>query len=243
MLGPNHRSEGINLLSTLHDEHVALGANFAGYHGRQMVARYSGLDAECAAAAELAIMDLSLWPRGGCRGPGAPDWVSETGNCPGDINQFIACPDGSLLLRPGKDEFWWLERLAPGTQDDQGRPWPSARIFAHADQIASARDVYGLARQHSHALIALTGRLAPRTLAKCCALNLPQCLEPGHFAQTQACGVSVLAIPLDVGSKPGYLLFCDASVTLHVWTSLLQAGDEFNILPAGIDALRALYPG
>lgn len=240
MLGPNHTDEGITLKSTLHDQHVTLNARFSNYHGNKLVAAYTDTETEQAAAAELAIMDLSLWPRGGCRGSGAEHWLRQIGECPGDINQFITHPDGSLILRPGRDEFWWLENLAPDREDDPGHPWKASRIFAHAVNLASANDVYGLARQHSHALIALTGRLAPRTLSKCCALDLPQCLEPGHFAQTQACGVSVLALPLTINSHSVYLLWCDVSMTQHVWTSLLQAGDEFNIRATGIDVLLTL---
>jgi glycine cleavage system aminomethyltransferase T len=81
MLGRAHPSFPLPLLSALHDWHLANRAVFGTFAGRELVAHYGSGENEQADLKRLGLVDMSLWPRRGYRGPGVADWLGAAAGC------------------------------------------------------------------------------------------------------------------------------------------------------------------
>ena len=100
--------------------------------------------------------------------------------------------------------------------------------------------MYDLNIANSHALIALSGDKAPACLAGPCALDLrPDRFGPACLAQTQVAGISVQILRVHAPDAPVFLLFCESSLALYLWESLLLAGRDLGVTAAGTAALDA----
>ena len=229
MLGRDGHPASLPRRSALHEWHQAHGAVFKPVAGQQMVACYDQGDREPDALATLGLVDLSLWPRRGYRGPGVEHWLSPRLPLPKGVNQARQTERGDWVLRTGAVEYWWLSSLA-GATAEQLPEEPAER---------PADGVYDLHIADSHALIALSGERAPACLAGPCALDLrPDHFGPACLAQTQVAGINVQILRLHALAAPVFLLFCESSLALYLWESLLLAGRDLGATAAGTAALE-----
>ncbi|MGA0264549.1 MAG: hypothetical protein ACO3KY_01540 [Lysobacterales bacterium] len=229
MLGRDGHPASLPRRSALHEWHQAHGAVFKPVAGQQMVACYDQGDREPDALATLGLVDLSLWPRRGYRGPGVEHWLSPRLPLPKGVNQARQTERGDWVLRTGAVEYWWLSSLA-GATAEQLPEEPAER---------PADGVYDLHIADSHALIALSGERAPACLAGPCALDLrPDRFGPACLAQTQVAGINVQILRLHALAAPVFLLFCESSLALYLWESLLLAGRDLGATAAGTAALE-----
>ncbi|NIM69104.1 MAG: hypothetical protein GTN86_01070 [Xanthomonadales bacterium] len=219
------------LRSALHNWHLANGAVFRPVAGRELVAHYGSSEQEQDARKRLGMVDMSLWPRRGYRGPEVARWLAPSLPLPDAVNQVQRTQSGELVLRPADTEYWWLGSLAgPGPGEMSG--------------LAPGRlptGVHDLACEHSHALFAVGGTQAPPCLSRLCALDVrPDRFGPESMAQTLVAGVSALLLRQGTPGLPVYLVFCESSLARYLWESLLHAGREFGAAAAGYTALHGV---
>ena len=220
--------------SQLYRRHLELGAAFADYQGTVAVAAYSDLGVECTQAERLGLADLSTWPRDGCAGADARQWLADLGlQPPNQPNKAVAREDGGLIACLAEQEFLILQGLAA----DAGLPaklqgdWP-------ADAAAS---VHPLPRADSHCWFALSGAKASSTLAKLCAVDLSsRSFAPSDVAQTSLARVSAIILRQDLGATPCFHILSDVSAAEYLWDALIDAMREFAGAPVGLEALRTL---
>ncbi|MDG9856831.1 sarcosine oxidase [Pseudomonas nitroreducens] len=205
------------------------GARLAALGSSAIVARY-GEQEEHAQLQSCALIDLSNLPRAGFRGLDAAAYLQARGYVlPGAPNRSQRQDDGTLVARLSQTEYLLL-----GSLHDMG-----ARIAAEeaAWQLGDSGN-YLLPRQDSHAWLQLSGAHYAQVMAKLCGVDLhPQAFGPGAVAQTSAARINVIVINSGSAELPCLQILCDRASVEYFWTAMLDAMDEFDGRPVGIDAL------
>ena len=170
--------------------------------------------ARAAAGAALVLVDASLQPRYGCKGPGAMAWLAEQGlPLPAAPNQWLALSSGGRILRLGRSEFL--------IESDAAR---IAALYA----APRAPAVYPVLRQD--ACMVLHGPGLPALLRQTCNINfaaLDLALAP--VVLTSMVGVSVTVLPERTDSgEIGYRLWCDGSFGPYLWRTLWAIAGELG---------------
>jgi sarcosine oxidase subunit gamma len=186
------------------------------------------------APAALSLADLSLLPRSGFKGRGAPDWLAANGVAsPPAPNLATRQADGALVARLSNEEHLVL---APLSGDDA-----VASKLDSAWSLDAAPGCYRLPRADSHAWLAVAGAEAATMLAKICGVDLrPRAFANHAIAQTSLARISAIVIRDDLGDVLAYHLLCDSASAEYLWDCLLDAMAEFDGAPVTHDALRRL---
>jgi len=221
--------------SQLYRIHQQAGARFADHDGALCVSQYAGHSSEVSQARSLGLVDLSTLSRIGFKGRGATDWLEKQGaRLPEKPNQALIQTDGSLLVRLSEQEVLILRALQES----------NARLIRLQDDAgsAAAHHVYLLPRADSHCWLALTGEYAAQTLAKICAVDMRwHKFAQGSVAQTSVARVNAIVIRCDLDNDaPCFYILCDVSLAEFLWTSLIDAMQEFGGQPVGLTTLRQL---
>jgi len=221
--------------SQLYRIHQKSGARFEDHDGALCVSEYTDDSSEVSQARSLGLADLSTLPRIGFKGRGATDWLNKQGaRLPEQPNRALIQPDGSLLARLSAQEVLILCAL----QAAHARP---VRLQDDAGS-AAAQHAYLLPRADSHCWLALTGEYAAQTLAKICAVDMRlHKFAQGDVAQTSVARVNAILIRYDLANDaPCFYILCDVSLAEFLWTSLIDAMQEFGGQPVGLTTLRQL---
>jgi sarcosine oxidase subunit gamma len=199
---------------------------------RSLIARR--LDGLAPAPAALSLADLSLLPRAGFKGRGAPDWLAATGVVsPPAPNLAARQVDGALVARLSNEEHLIL---APLSGDDA----LVARLEA-AWSLDAAPGCYRLPRADSHAWLTVAGAEAATMLAKLCGVDLrPRAFANRAVAQTSLARLSAIVIRDDLAETLAYHLLCDSASVEYLWDCLVDAMAEFDGAAVALDALRRL---
>lgn len=209
--------------SPLHDCLLAEGPQWAERHGMQ-------------AAVELprdhltpAIMlaDASCLPRMGVKGAQAEAWLREVGaSVPARVNAWVRTPEGALVARLGRSEFFLEDRLG-GTTVER---WRAA--------LAPGPGVYPVLRQD--AALVLAGHRLNDLLVQICNVNFKVC-APGDEAvvMTSMTGVSVLALWQELAAGPVLRIWCDGTFGAYLWETLLGIAREDGGAAVGLHKLFA----
>lgn len=179
----------------------------------------------------LGLIDLSVLPRIGFKGPGAPAWLTAQGLSPvGAPNRATRQVDGGLLVRLGAEEHLLLPPSDGGDATIRG--------LIETYDSEQPDGVYDLPRRDSHAWLRVTGIHAAKMFAKLCGVDLrPDAFAVQSVAQTQVARVSAIIIRADCGVVPAYHLLFDTASAVYVWDCLTDAAREFDGGPAGFAAL------
>ena len=199
---------------------------------RSLVARR--LSSLAAAPAALSLADLSLLPRTGFKGRGAPDWLTANGvTSPPAPNLALRQADGALVARLSNEEHLVLAPLA-------GDDALTARLDA-AWSIDQATGCYRLPRADSHAWLAVAGAESAAMLAKLCSVDLrPRAFANHAVAQTSLARLTAVVVRDDLGAALSYHLLCDSASVEYLWDCLLDAMTEFGAAAVSLDALRSV---
>lgn len=195
--------------------------------------------AELEAARHLGLADLSVLPRTGFKGAGAPAWLTEQGLVlPKESNQATRQNGGEVAARLAPNEVLILGCLA-GMKGSL--PETLEASWAALPLPPAAPRGYPLPRRDSHGWFLVSGAQAPAMFAKLCGVDL----SPGKFddlaiAQTSIAGVSGIIIRDDRGEQLAYHLLCDSAFAIYLWDCLIDAMTEFNGRPVGLAAVRSL---
>lgn len=218
--------------SPLYRQLLAAGAEFADW-GEAAIAMHCDEDrsSERERIQRLGLIDLSVLPRIGFKGPRSPAWLMDQGLAPVDTpNRATRQVDGGLLVRLGAEEHLLLP--PPDGAD--------AAIRGLVETYTAERPagVYDLPRRDSHAWLRVTGMQAAAMFAKLCGVDLrPDAFAVHSVAQTQVARVSAIIIRADCGVAPAYHLLFDSASAVYLWDCLVDAAREFEGGAAGFAAL------
>lgn len=165
------------------------------------------------AAAQLALCDLSVQPRFGCKGPQAAAWLQSHGvPVPGQPNSACSTPGGGRVLRLGISEFL-VEGDANPVQTLQASP--------------RVPGVYPVLRQD--ACFGLQGTRLNDLLLQTCNVNF-LALDPQEapVILTSMAGVSVIVQPAMEASMPSCRIWCDGTYGPYLWGTLLGIAVELG---------------
>ncbi|TQL02125.1 glycine cleavage system aminomethyltransferase GcvT [Cellulomonas sp. SLBN-39] len=242
-----------DLLSPLHDEHVALGAALTSFAGWQMPLRYTSDIAEHTAVRTAAgLFDLSHMGEIGVDGPDAGTFLDRAlvGNLGGlrvhgARYTMIVAPDGGVIddlvvYRTGEGAYLVVANASNHTV-----------VLAELRERAAATglDVQVDDRSAATALVAVQG---PRALEIAQALPglAPDPAGPeGVTLETlkyYAClpvrldGEPVLVARTGYTGEDGFEFFLAADRAPALWRALLELGTPLGLVPAGLSARDSL---
>lgn len=170
---------------------------------------------------ELALADLTDFPRVGFRGAEAASWLEGLGlTLPQRPNTAVKQQDSSLVARLSHIEYLWL-----GATADRGER--VAREEAGWQQSKSAN--YLLPRQDSHAWLQLSGDRLSEVMAKLCGVDLhPSVFLDGDVAQTLVARLSCIVISASLTERPCFHLLFDRPSLTYFKEALADAMAEFE---------------
>lgn len=192
---------------------------------------YEGGDEERAQLARCALIDFSILPRIGFRGPQAENFLASKGYVlPAVPNQAIDQKGGGLIARLSASEFLLLGSLL----DEGARVQREEAVWQQTDQAC-----YMLPRQDTHAWLALTGTYAEEVLSKLCGVDLRSgSFAPGAVAQTSVARLNTIIINTSSTALPCFYLLIDSPSACYFWLALLDAMKEFGGNPVSVNVLR-----
>ena len=212
----------------------AAGAVLGEHAGVTAATDFGDPAGEAAVARRLGVADLSPLPRVGLRGPGAREWLAAQGvDLPEEPNRARVQPDGSIAITRSWTEVLVLGRI-------RGADSLCARLEAGAADAQRAR-AYPLPRFDGMFWFALTGASAVDCLAKLCGVDMRESAFPvGSVAQTSLARLNAVIVRIELGDTPVFHLLGDSASAEYAWASLLDAMQEFDGRPVGLQALHAL---
>lgn len=213
---------------------LSAGATFTEINGAAVAADFGAAEVETDAARRMGLADLSPLPRAGFKGRGALDWARDRGVEIGDANNAARRqPGGELALRLADTEVLVIDSL----EGTGALPHRLAAEWSMDDAAGS----YPVNRQGGNFWFIITGEHAPAVFAKLCAVDLrPAKFPAGAIAQTSVARMSAIVVRNDLGDTPAFHLMGDSASAEYLWGCLLDAMDEFEGRPIGIEALRRL---
>jgi glycine cleavage system T protein (aminomethyltransferase) len=226
----------------LFDVHRALGARFVEFGGWEMPVQYTSILEEHRAVRERAgLFDVSHMGEFRVEGPGALDLLQ--GWVPNDVARLgidqalytqICRPDGGtlddlLIYRLGDDRYMVVVNASTREQD-----------WAWLSEYASVRAGFTLADVTDETgLVALQGPLAQTILQPLTTTNLAD-IKYYHCTRGEAAGIPAIISRTGYTGEDGFELYHSAADGPRLWRSLMEAGREHGLLPAGLGARDTL---
>ena len=179
--------------------------------------------------AALRVDDISVRPRFGCKGPGAPSWLAANGySIPEGANSARVDSQGVLVARLATSEFL-IEAVGGGAEGI------SASLH-HLGSAARPLDVYPVARQDL--VVGVQGPGLQTLLRQICNVDFVPLFEAcgpheGPIALTSIIGVGVVAWPRRTDSGSSLTVWLDPSFAHYFWTTLLEVGRGVGTLVIG----------
>lgn len=176
-------------------------------HGMPAVRHFSDPDGETVQAADLAVCDVSCFPRIGIRGSGCLSWIRDQGiSVPGEIYGFVDSAElDSLIVRTGSAELLIEDGL---TGSLTRRLW--------SEDPGGVPGVYPYFRQDAGIL--LSGARADEVLRETCGCNFRNPAREIVF--TRVAGVSCGILKRDRPGMPVFHIWCDGTLGEYLWEQL-----------------------
>ena len=227
----------------LYDEHVKLGGNVVDYAGWLLPVQYTGLIPEHEAVRNaVGIFDVSHMGEITVRGKDAVAFVDYL--MTNDITKivdnqiiytFMCYPDGGvvddLLVYRYDNDYLYL--VVNASNSDKDYAWMLEQKGNFDVKIENISDSVGE--------VAIQGPMAQKTLQKLTDFDLN---KVGFFYLQRDVivdGVNCMISRTGYTGEDGFEVYADNEGIVKVWNSVLEAGKEFGILPAGLgcrDTLR-----
>ncbi|WP_029254026.1 glycine cleavage system aminomethyltransferase GcvT [Paraoerskovia marina] len=231
--------------SPLHEQHVALGAALTGFGGWQMPLRYDSDIAEHRAVREAAgLFDLSHMGEIEVSGPQAAAALDYAlvGNLSavktGRARYTMICAeDGSVLddlvvYRLDNDHFVVVANASNVEV-----------VLTALTERVEGFDAVVVDRSEETALVAVQGPRAEEIVTSItAAADVPTVREMPYYASARAtvAGATVLLARTGYTGEDGFELFVPVEQAAEVWAALLEAGQPFGLVPAGLSARDSL---
>lgn len=172
----------------------------------------------------VALTDASCLRRMGVKGAQAEAWLHDQGlDLLPDANRWVRIPNGTLIARLGRTEFFLEDDLSSNTVP---------RLSA---TLRPASGLTPVIRQDC-ALI-LGGKQLSSLLRQTCAMDFVSYPDDDKTViMTSMIGVSVLIIWEAHAGERRYRLWCDPSFAPYLWKTLLGIAQELGGGAVGLDA-------
>lgn len=227
----------------LHGSHIGLGARMVPFGGWDMPVEYSGITAEHMAVRTAAgLFDVSHMGEVEIAGKGALEAVQHiTSNDASKLQvgqiQYsgLTTPDGTfvddlLVYRLGKEHYLLVINAG---NIDKDVAWITARAKEAAPEV-------GIVNSSSrYALIALQGPRAQEILQTQTNIDLPA-IKYYWFAHGEVAAVRGSVSRTGYTGEDGFEIMVPPAMAPTVWDALLQAGQPFGLIPAGLGARDTL---
>lgn len=227
----------------LYDEHLKAGGNVVDYAGWMLPVQYTGLVPEHEAVRNaVGMFDISHMGEIVVKGKDALAFVDYL--MTNDIttivdNQllytFMCHPHGGvvddLIVYRFDGEYFYL--VVNASNADKDYAWMLEQKGDFDVEIENISD--------SIAAVAVQGPLAQKTLQKLTDFDLDQIKFFFLQRDVDIAGVKCLVSRNGYTGEDGFEVYTDNEGIAKVWTAVLEAGEEFGILPAGLgcrDTLR-----
>ena len=215
-------------LSPLHYRHVELGAEMELVDGWRRPVRYAPTDEELAAVRSgVGVCDVSPMGKLALLGDGLEELLSAVfPDIPlPSVGRAVRIDDGTTAARLARDEA--LVTTA-GVR--------SLRLTAGAAGCAHVVDVTS-----ALAAVRIAGPRSPDLLAALTEMNAaPHAFGDGSCAQSQFAEIHGTLARLDAAGLPAYTLFFGREYGDYMWESIMEAGERYDLVPFGIEALGRL---
>ncbi|TNE92902.1 MAG: glycine cleavage system aminomethyltransferase GcvT [Deltaproteobacteria bacterium] len=226
----------------LYDRHVELGARIVEFAGFEMPVQYSGLKEEHERVrSAVGLFDVSHMGEIRVRGPKAleaVEWLCSNHNAPLEVGQAqynVMCNeaggvvDDLVVYRMGEEDFILCVNAA---NRDKDFAWVVKHGSRDGAEITDEGDDW--------AQIAVQGPKAQATLAKLTDVDLAS-IATYRFARGTVAGVAdCIVARTGYTGEDGFEVFAPAQAAVMVWDALLDAGEEFGVLPIGLGARDTL---
>ncbi|NIP59722.1 MAG: glycine cleavage system aminomethyltransferase GcvT [Gemmatimonadetes bacterium] len=227
--------------TALHDEHVALDAKMVPFAGFEMPVQYpTGITAEHKAVREAAgLFDVSHMGEVEIRGPEALDLV-----------QHLTVNDASRL-EVGQAQYSAICREDGGVLDDLLVYRLADRFVvvvnaanrekdgAWLEEQAGSFDAEVVDRSDEIALLALQGPRAQQILDPLAEVDL-DAIGYYRFAEGRVAGAELLVSRTGYTGEDGFELYVHRDRAAALWRTILDAGEDRGLLPAGLGARDSL---
>lgn len=168
---------------------------------------------------DLALTDLSFFPKVGLKGPRASEWLAQRGvPVPLRPNSWVPTPSGGLAARLAETEFLVEDEGAFQLEQDLLVPTPLVYLVIRQD-----------------CAVALSGPRANDVLLQTCSFDFGSLQDSDAVIMTSMIGVPVLVIPGCNPSRiPHIRIWVDPTFGPHLWRTLLEIVEELGGGPAGV---------
>ena len=225
----------------LYGIHEKLNAKIVEFAGFLMPVQYSSIIAEHKAVRNsVGIFDVSHMGEVFIEGSNAVDFVQHiTVNdasklFQGRVQYSAMCyPDGGivddLIVYKLDDNKFML--VINAANIDKDVEWMNEK---------NRFDVKIINKSDDYSLIAVQGPRSKETIQKICDFDLN--MDYYHFIQGKAAGIEMIISRTGYTGEVGYELYFtgDQATAGKVWNKIIDAGKEFNIVPAGLAARDSL---
>lgn len=229
--------------TALTQKHIALGAKMVEFAGYNMPIQYSNLIQEHEKVrSSVGVFDVSHMG----------EFIIE-GDKALDLLQFVTSNDVSKLS-PGKIQYSYFPNETGGIVDDlliyqldENKYYlvvNASNIDKDWNQIAKYNEQFGCKMTNvseETSLLAIQGPNAVATLQKLTSVNLSE-IPYYHFQYGTFAGIdNVLISNTGYTGAGGFEVYFPNAAAETIWNSIMEAGAEFEILPAGLgcrDTLR-----
>ena len=224
----------------IHQCHVELGGRLVEFAGWEMPVSYSGVIEEHRAVRSAAgLFDVSHMGEIRVRGEGAeafvdrltPNRVEGLANGRAQysalLNEDGAYIDDLLVYRFAENDFLLVVN-AGNTEVDL--EW----VASHAGGRVVVEDV-----SEETALLALQGPVSEKILGRVTSLDL-EGLTYYRFVSGVVCGVEMTVSRTGYTGEDGFELYLPSTLAASIWEQLLDAGDDWGLVPVGLGARDTL---
>lgn len=176
----------------------------------------------------VVLADVSMFPKFGCKGPVAAEWLSGAGLPLPELPNHWLPHHGGLIARLGPNEYL----LEAGTDVDWVTPMMSA------EQLPGLTPVL----RHDASML-LAGSHVNDLLLQVCSYNfsdLDAATRP--LVMTLMVGVSVVVVPLP-GAVLTYRLWCDPTLAPYLYRTMLAIAQELDGTAIGLRDVADHLPG
>ncbi|MDX1495685.1 MAG: glycine cleavage system aminomethyltransferase GcvT [Longimicrobiales bacterium] len=225
----------------LHDEHVERGGKMVPFAGFSMPVQYpTGITAEHTAVREACgLFDVSHMGEFVLRGPQALDLVQKISVNDASTMDVGQAQYSAMCLESGGviddliiyrfPDRYMLVVNASNIEKDWS--WVTRHSEGFEVEIADASD--------DTALLALQGPKARKVLRPLASLDVDD-VKYYRFAEGEVAGVPAIISGTGYTGEDGFELYVPAEGAAELWRSLLEAGAEAGLLPAGLGARDSL---
>ena len=229
--------------TALYDQHVSLGAKMVPFAGFDMPVQYSGVTQEHFAVREkVGVFDVSHMGQFFIEGSSAKDLLQFVGSNNVDAlengkAQYTCLPNGNggivddLIVYKMADEKYFVVVNASNIEKD----W---------NPISKYNEKFGAKMTNASdemSLLAIQGPKASETLQKLTDTDL-SAIPYYHFSVGKIAGVEdVIISNTGYTGSGGFEIYFKNADAEKLWSEILKAGEEFEILPCGLasrDTLR-----